>query len=235
MDVAVSHAVLSAVAAGELEPVFRLHNTRPTLAFGAADRRQAGYPSAVRAARAHRYAPLQRLAGGRAAVFHEDTLAFSIALPDSNPAEGIKERFSMIADAMAEAFQRLGFDARVGELPGEYCPGEWSVNVGGRIKVMGVGQRLVKNAAHIGGVVVVDGGDRVRDILVPVYRHLRIDWDPRTAGALADLSPGLTTEKVADWILAAMGRRFDLQERPLPADVIDRARTLIPHHLARVA
>ena len=40
------------------------------------------------------------------------------------------------------ALQRLGLDARLGELAGEYCPGEFSVNLAGRSKVMGVGQRV---------------------------------------------------------------------------------------------
>ena len=37
---------------------------------------------------------------------------------------------------------------------------------------MGVGQRLVRGAAHVGGVVVVDQGDRIRDVLLPVYDAL---------------------------------------------------------------
>ena len=96
-------------------------------------------------------------------------------------------------------------------MPGEYCPGSWSVNVGGRVKVMGVGQRLVRGAAHVGGVVVVDDGESIRDVLIPVYRALHLDWDPRTSGALADRSPGLDNSKVIKAIVKALSDVYDLE------------------------
>ncbi|HEU4894345.1 MAG TPA: lipoate--protein ligase family protein [Acidimicrobiia bacterium] len=235
LDVAISHAILSAVSAGDMGPTLRVHVPGPLVAFGRADRVTPGYPAAVRAAEAHGFAAVERLAGGRAAVFHEQTLAFSLALPESEPKNGIQERFEMISTLMADAFNALGVDARVGEVPGEYCPGKWSVNVAGKVKVMGVGQRLVRRAAHVGGVVVVDDGDRIRDVLIPVYRSLALDWDPRTAGALADRSPGLTIDKVQGAILDQFRRRFPIVERGLPAEVTDHADQLLADHLPRVA
>ncbi|MDX1748472.1 MAG: lipoate--protein ligase family protein, partial [Halobacteriales archaeon] len=190
LDVAISHAILSAVSEGEMGATLRLHYPGPMVAFGRADRVTEGYGAAVRASRAHGFEAVERLAGGRAAVFHESTIAFSLATPEREPKTGIDARFEMISQLMVDAFEALGIDARIGEIPGEYCPGKWSVNVAGLIKVMGVGQRLVRRAVHIGGVVVVDEGDRIRDVLIPVYRALGLDWDPRTAGALADRSPG---------------------------------------------
>jgi lipoate-protein ligase A len=235
MDVAVSHSILASVARGEIGAVFRLHVPGRVVAFGRADRVQPGYLEAVRAARAHGFAAVERLAGGRAAVFHESTLAFAVAVPEEDPRAGIRERFQSIASIMASAFDSLGIDARIGELPGEYCPGEWSVNVAGKVKVMGVGQRLVRGAAHVGGVVVVDDGERIRDVLIPVYRALGLDWDPRTSGALADRAPGLDNEQVAAAIVRAMSQRFDLASGQLPDSVIVEARTMLPDHLPRVA
>jgi lipoate-protein ligase A len=235
LDVAVSHSTLSAVGRGDLDGVFRLHDPLPIVAFGGADRLHPGYPEAVRAAVAHGFAAVERLAGGRAAVFHESTLAFAWAVPEVDPRTGIKERFQTIAEVMVSAFDSLGIDARIGELPGEYCPGEWSVNVGGRVKVMGVGQRLVRGAAHLGGVVVVDEGERIRDVLIPVYRALDLDWDPRTSGALADRAPGLDNGKVAAAVIDAMASRFELERGHLPDSVVVEARALVPGHLPRVA
>lgn len=234
-DIAVSHAVLGAVSRGESPATFRLYRPDDILAFGAADRHSSNYPLAVRSAEAHGFTALQRLAGGRAAVFHDNTLAFSWAIQDPDPRARIAERFGTISSIMRDAFTSLGIDARVGEVPGEYCPGEWSVNVGGHTKVMGVGQRLVRGGAHVGGVVVVDDGHRIRDVLIPVYRALGIDWDPRTAGSLADRSPGLTVEKVADAIEAELGRVFSLEDREIPPSVIERSEPLVEQHLPRVA
>lgn len=235
MDVAVSHSILSAVSEGDIGAVLRLYVPGRVVAFGLADRVVDGYRFAVRAAEAHGYAAVERLAGGRAAVFHEGTLAFSWAAPDPDPKTRIEERFKTISGIMADAFDSLGIDARIGQLPGEYCPGEWSVNVGGRVKVMGVGQRIVRGAAHVGGVVVVDEGHRIRDVLIPIYRALRLDWDPRTAGSLADRSPGLNNDHVKQAIIDSFSEHFTLQRGELPAHVIDQARRLIPGHLPEVA
>jgi octanoyl-[GcvH]:protein N-octanoyltransferase len=235
LDVAVSHSTLSAVARGEIPGVFRLNVPGPVVAFGRADRVQPGYAQAVRAAAAHGFAAVERLAGGRAAVFHESTLSFSWAVPEDEPRAGITGRFRLIAETMASAFDSLGIDARIGQLPGEYCPGAWSVNVAGKVKVMGVGQRLVRGAAHVGGVVVVDDGERIRDVLIPVYRALGLDWDPRTSGALADRSPGLDNAKVIAAIVTALRERFDLVRGELPDTVLVEARSLLADHLPRVA
>lgn len=235
LDVAVSHAVLDAVAAGEIGSVFRLHPAHPVLAFGMADRIQPGYSAAVRVAAAHGFTPVERLAGGRAAVFHEKTLAFSWAIPEDDPRIGITKRFEMVSGMMNDAFRTLKIDARIGQIPGEYCPGQYSVNVGGAVKVMGVGQRLIKGAAHIGGVIVVDHGERVRDVLVPVYRALRIDWDPRTAGALADRSAGTKTSDVSGAVIAQLQRLADIVEAPIPAGIIEQGRSMIERHTPAAA
>src|SRR5207244_3654868 len=78
----------------------------------------------------------------------------------------IQSRFDEISRLMAEAFRSLGVDARVGDVPGEYCPGAHSVNARGGTKLMGVGQRIVSRAAHVGGVVVIGGAERVRAVLI---------------------------------------------------------------------
>jgi octanoyl-[GcvH]:protein N-octanoyltransferase len=235
MNVGVSHALLEAVAAGVTGETFRLHQPGPVMAFGMADRIQPRYDIATRIARAHGFEPVERLAGGRAAVFHELTLAFSWAVREENPAEGITKRFQFISKMVNDAFRSLGLDSRIGEIPGEYCPGTYSVNVGGTVKVMGVGQRLVKGAAHVGGVIVVDGAARIRDVLIPTYRALGIDWDPRTTGALADRAPGLTSARVLESVVSQLETRFDVSDFSMPEAVVERGATLASSHLARVA
>jgi lipoate-protein ligase A len=156
-------------------------------------------------------------------------------LPEPDPKTGIHDRFESISQLMVEAFEALGVDAHIGEIPGEYCPGQWSVNVGGKVKVMGVGQRLVRQAAHVGGVVVVDHGERIRDVLIPVYRALGLDWDPRTAGSLADRSPGLTTDLVLDSIHEQFRRRYPMIEGSLAPGILEKAEELVADHLPKVA
>lgn len=230
LDTAVSRATLQRVAEGSLPETLRVHRPAAIVAFGPRDRVEPGFAKAVAAARSHGFAAVERLAGGRAAVFHEGTIAFSWAIPDPAAREGIRPRFELLAHIVVEAIGSLGIDARVGEVPGEYCPGEHSVNARGRTKLMGVGQRVVAGAAHVGGVIVVSGTDRVREVLLAVYAALGLDWEPATVGSLEDEVPGLTWESAEEAVVDAFDRRFDLIERDLPGDVLRLAGELRARH-----
>lgn len=230
MDTAVSHAVLRLVARGDLLETVRLHRPAAVVAFGPRDRVAPGFDRAVAAARSHGFGAIERLAGGRAAVFHPGTLAFSWAVPDPSPRERIRPRFDVVAAILAEAVRSLGVDARIGEVPGEYCPGEHSINARGRTKLVGVGQRVLAGAAHVGGVVVVDGSDLIRDVLLPVYEALDLEWDPTTVGSVSDEVPGTTMEQVETAILDAFAARFELFRADVPDAALALARELAPRH-----
>ncbi|MDX1447792.1 MAG: lipoate--protein ligase family protein [Acidimicrobiia bacterium] len=234
LDTGISHALVRAVGEGRMPDTFRIHTTGRIVAFGRQDRLADGYPAAVRATRNGGYLPIERLAGGRAAVFHEGTLAFSWATATEEPRAGITERFTALSEMMAAAFRDVGADARVGELPGEYCPGAYSVGVGSR-KVMGVGQRLVRGAAHVGGVIVVDGGRRIADILRPVYAALGIAWDPETAGDLCDTVPNLTLQDVAGALVARLDALGRGERGELPDWLVAEGRALAAAHIAPAA
>lgn len=232
MDTAVSRALMLRVAAGELPETLRIARPGPIVAFGKRDVVTAGYPEAVRAARAGGFVAVEGLAGGRAAVFHEDTIAFTHATPDADARTRIDERFEATAALMAAAFDRLGVDARVGEVPGEYCPGAHSVNARGKSKLMGVGQRVVSGGSHLGGVVVVDGAERVNEVLVPVYAALGLDWRPEATGSVAAEVPGTTWQQTVDAILAEYGDRHGLAPAELDDDTLALARELEPEQLS---
>jgi octanoyl-[GcvH]:protein N-octanoyltransferase len=207
---AVSRAILVRVAAGELGPTLRLHRPGPLLAFSRQDAASHGYRAAVEAGRDAGFEPVLRLSGGRAAVYHDRTIACSWAVADRRPAARTEKRFRELADLLAAALRGLGVDARLGEVPGEYCPGAWSVNARGRTKLVGIGQRLVAGAAHRGAVVVVGGRDRIRDVLTPVYEALGLEWDPDTVGSVEDEVGELSLGTVEDAILSELGKRYEL-------------------------
>lgn len=229
LDTAVSSAILEAVAGGA-DPVLRVWVPDRAVAFGRQDRGRPGYRQAVGAVSDQGYAPVERLAGGRAAVFHEHTIAFSWAMPSADPRASIEPRFRMIADIVAAALGSLGADARIGEVPGEYCPGSWSVNLGGARKVMGVGQRLIRGAAHLGGVLVVDGADLVNRPLVAAYAALGYSWRPEATGAIAESVPGITTAEVAEALIAAATADTPTTPGSVDAAVLSRAEALAPDH-----
>jgi octanoyl-[GcvH]:protein N-octanoyltransferase len=233
LDTAMSHALLRRVSDGVQRETLRLHRPGPIVAFGPKDRLAPGYPSAIEAAAALGFGSVQRLAGGRAAVFHEQTIAFSWAIPDPSPRLHIQDRFQELAQIVAGALRALGVDARIGEVPGEYCPGAHSVNARGRTKLVGVGQRIVQRAAHVGGVVVVGESDRIRDVLVPVNEALALNWDPGTVGSLQDEVAGITWETAEAAIIGGFSERHDLTETPFDQGLIAQARSLEVLHVAK--
>ena len=227
LDTALSQALLLRASEGAVRETFRLNRPGRVVAFGKRDVISPQYRAAVDAARAYGYEAVQRLAGGRAAVFHEGTLAFSWTIPDTSPREGIATRFEMVSALIVRAFSRLGVSAEVGEVVGEYCPGRYSVH-SGDLKIMGVGQRLARRAAHIGGVVVVSNSTALRDILAPVYGALDLDWKPETAGSLQDVSRTVSLESTTDAVLTelAVTRQFD--ETSFDSETMEMAMQLAP-------
>jgi hypothetical protein len=97
---------------------------------------------------------------------------------------------------------------------------------------MGVGQRVVAGAAHVGGVAVVTGSAMVRDVLVPVYEALGLAWDPETAGSLEDEVPGLSWEDAAEAILAAFSEQHHLVPGEVSPATVALAERLAPNHAA---
>ena len=228
LHAAVSKALMLRVAAGELPETLRIARPGPIVAFGRRDVVAAGYPDAVRAARAGGFEAVEGLAGGRAAVFHEDTVAFAHAIPDTDARLRIDERFAATAATIAAAFERLGVEARVGEVPGEYCPGAHSVNARGERKLMGVGQRVVSGGSHVGGVVVVDGAARVNKVLVPVYAALGLDWRPEATGSVAEEVPGTTWDDLTEALMAEYEERYGLEAAELDEETLTLAKRLAP-------
>jgi lipoate-protein ligase A len=229
-DTAVSRALMLRVSAGDIPETLRLYRPDAIVAFAKRDTLEPGFRDAVRAARGAGFDAVVRLAGGRAAVFHEQTIALARAVPERDPTSRTFARFEETAETLASAFRALGVDARVGEVPLEYCPGGYSVNAGGRTKLAGIGQRLVARAAHVGGVVVAGGARRVRDVLVPVYSALRLDWNPETVGSVED-ECGATWEEVERAIVEEFSRLYQLEESRIDEDTMKTAEKLESEHL----
>jgi octanoyl-[GcvH]:protein N-octanoyltransferase len=209
LDLAVTEALLRRVGAGELGPVARAYRPGATLAFGRMDARLPGFADAAAAARAHGFVPAVRLGGGRAAAYDAGAVVVDVITPVATIAGGVEARFADAAALQLEALARVGVEAQVGELPREYCPGRWSVHAGG-VKLAGTAQRTIRGAALTTAVLLAEGGDRLRAVLVDVYAALGLDWDPATAGAAQDLVPAVTAgalhEAALDVLRARGGR-----------------------------
>ncbi|WP_349930088.1 lipoate--protein ligase family protein [Glutamicibacter mishrai] len=194
--------LLREVQSGERGPSLRLYRPDPTLAFGQRDVRLAGYEAARDEASQRGFAPLVRKAGGRAAAYHRGTLIVDHLEPEHEAVMGQRRRFEAFAEIYANAFNRLGVDAQVGPIPGEYCPGDHSVHGlptaesprNYPVKLVGTAQRVVSGAWLFSSVFVVEDSEPLRQVLHAVYQAMEVPMDPTTVGAANDLVSTVTTE-----------------------------------------
>ncbi|WP_426762976.1 lipoate--protein ligase family protein [Pseudarthrobacter sp. 1G09] len=211
--------LLARARTGSMGPTLRLYRPAPTVAFGQRDTRLPGFDAAAQACRDNGFEPLVRRAGGRAAAYHQGTLVVDHIEPDDDAIAGSKSRFGYFGELFADALRRVGVHAAVGEIPGEYCPGEFSVHGtaaadGSRIKLVGTAQRVVAGGWLFSSVIVVEDSAPIRKVLTDSYAALGLDWDPATAGAADDLVPGLTVEAVTDALLETYAGHATLASAP---------------------
>jgi lipoate-protein ligase A len=226
LEVAVSYALVERVDEGAFPSVLRLYRPAPTLAFGRLDALRPGFPDAMAAARAHGFEPVIRAPGGHAVAYHEGCLGIDELLGEADPIAGMHDRFARTGERLAAALRTLGVDARVGPVPGEFCPGEFTVNARGAVKLIGTAQRVLRHASLLAASVAVTGADRLRDVLVDVYAALELDMDPATAGGVEDeVAAGVDEVEAA--VLAAYGGGETV---PLDAVTLARATALLPRH-----
>jgi lipoate-protein ligase A len=209
--------------------VLRCYRPSATVAFGRRDTFLPDFAAAAVAARRHGFVPVVRAPGGRVAAYDRGCLVLDEIVPATDAVAGIEERFRDEAERHAAALRRLGVDARVGEVPGEYCPGTFSVNAGGLRKLGGSAQRTIRGGWMLSTVFVVDGIERVRDVLKDVHAALGLSWDPATVGAVAAEAPGVTADEVEAVLLDSYRGRHALREGAIGA----RARAAALASLAR--
>lgn len=218
------------VSEGALGPVLRIYRPAPTLAFGRLDALLPGFPVAAAAAREHGFNPVVRAPGGHAVAYHEGCLVVDEVIPERDPIAGMQDRFARSGEWLAEALTAVGVDARVGRIAGEFCPGDYTVSAGGRVKLVGTAQRVVRHASLLAASIAVTGGDALRAVLTDVYRELELEWDPATAGAIDDDVPGATLDAVEQAIRSVYGGRWDLTAGELDPETLGRAERLRPRH-----
>ena len=227
LDIALTHALLTDVAAERRAPALRVFRPRPTAAFGRLDALRPGFERACAAALDHGYVPVLRLAGGHAALFDERCVVVDHVTRERDATAGLQARFEDQSARVRDALRSLGADARIGELAGEYCPGEYSVNAGGHAKVAGVAQRIVRHGAVTTAVVVAGGGARLRAAIADVYGALELPVDVDTAAALDEHVAGVTVEQVERALHDSYGTDGTLEP---DAELLAAARALLPRH-----
>ncbi len=172
---------------------------------------------------------LVRSSGGGATAAGSGTFGFSIIRPGDERETGrsIRERYDEAAELVLAAFSRLGLRAEVGEVRGEFCPGDHSIRVGGwrdGSKVVGIAQRLTRRATSVGGIVLVSGEKELERILALAYGAMSLPFRPGNVGSLqqAGLKAGVT--EVIEAFAEEAGLRYGAKRVGLDQDTIESAR-----------
>ena len=184
LEVAVAHALVEQVNEGTFDAVVRVYRPAPTVAFGRLDALRPGFAAAVAAARRHGFEPVLRAPGGHVVAYHEGCLGIDEVVGEQDPIAGMHDRFAASGERLAGALRGLGVDARVGRVPGEFCPGEFTVNARGAVKLVGTAQRVLRHASLLAASVAVSDSGALREVLLDVYRELELEWNPTTVGAV---------------------------------------------------
>lgn len=233
-DVGIGPALLRQVVSRGQGGWLRVYRPAPTVAFSRRDTLSPGFSRAVQLSLEHAFTPVLRAPGGRAAGYHEQALCLDLVVADDDPRAATTGRFLDLADLLVEALTSLGVDARVGPVPHEYCPGRYSVNGEGRIKLAGTAQRVVRGGWYLGAVLLVDGADPVREVIAAVYAALGMHCDITSVGAVSDVAGGIDVADVQTAVLAAFAHRVDMHtvDHPggLPADLMAHARRAALEH-----
>ena len=234
LDVGLSHALLRDAADRGLEAL-RVWIPPPALSFGRLDLLSPRRDDAIVVARESGLQPVRRLAGGRAAAIGPGTVCVGWAVP-SPEMSGMQRRYETLAGVIVAALARLGVAARVGELPGEWCPGAWSLLVGGvhtgeidgaEVKVGGLAQRVIKGGAWAEAVVVVScDAAQLAGALDRVQRALDVAWDPATLGHLSAAAAGVTPALVREALIGRLSASRPLRRASLTPAIWSRAEDL---------
>jgi octanoyl-[GcvH]:protein N-octanoyltransferase len=197
-DMEMTEELLRAVQRRETPDTMRIFQPGPTVAFGRLDAIRPGFDEACRVARACGRTPVVRQGGGHAAAYDRDSVIVEICRHPERGVAKVEASFFDMAALVEDALLRLDVKLEVGELPGEYCPGRFSLHLPAGPKVAGIAQRVLTRASLTAAVVVVGGGGALRSVITDVYNALGLSVEPHTVGAIDDMYPEITAERVVE-------------------------------------
>ncbi len=196
----------------EFGPQTRVYTPVRTVAFSKREALMPGFDQAWSLAQDMGYQPVIRTTGGRTVVYNETSLVFDLVVPEPRLRYQSSFIFREFGLALVSTLRSIAVDARLGPVPGEFCPGTYSVNARNKTKLIGTAQRASSGARLISGVLQLSAADEVREVLAEVNQALNFDWDPATVGALdqeiGSFDPQLVRSFLSDQIRAFGNQLF---------------------------
>ncbi|WP_456695130.1 lipoyl protein ligase domain-containing protein [Aeromicrobium sp. P5_D10] len=195
----------------------------PTVAFSSRDLRRPGILAATDLARSAGFEPVVRSPGGQMVAYDSGAVVIDHLTWSSGLRQAGGSTFADNAGSHANVLRSLGdIDAQVGPVDGEYCPGEFSINVAGRTKVVGSAQRITGTGSLFSTVVQVAVSAEVRAVIAAVSDALGYELRTESIAGLRDYEPSLTADQVAAAFATDYRHRLGMDDGRLPGDIVER-------------
>jgi octanoyl-[GcvH]:protein N-octanoyltransferase len=217
-------AVLEEVATGSRGPTTLLWTSSRYIGATHLETRLTNFGVALRLAEQNGFPVLVRNSGGGAVAANEGSISFSLTFRVEDLRHGLYKRYAEGAELIVSALKSLGVAAEAGEVEGEFCPGAYSVRVGGPlgIKIAGLAQRVTRRAARLEALVLVTRTAELKGVLELFYGALGIPFRPES---IADL-PETDVPKIIEALTEAVRVHYAAREAKSREETFVRARAL---------
>ena len=211
LEMAFAHALVRQANAGEFDEVLRFYQPLASaVVFSRRDTNAPRFTQAVAMAKRSGFQVAVRSAGGRAVAYTTEALVIDHVRHEPQAVTGQNTRFEYFAALYAGVLNGLGIPAAVGAVPGEYCPGAYSVNVRGRKKVVGTAQRVLRSAWLFSTLVILGDEDRLQPVLRDVYDMLDQPFDECSVGSVgAEVAGFQATDLIDALVQSCTGGRTE--------------------------
>ncbi len=211
-DLQASKRLLHVVASRpELGSVMRVYQPGPTLAFSRKEETMPGFAEAVSEALAFGFEPVIRPAGGRMVALDQQWLVVDIVSPEPDHAKPHRDVYTAYGDLFIEALASLGVQAGMGPVPGEYCPGDYSINARGAVKIVGTAQRVTRDARLFSASIPFEITPSVREMFIRINRILDLEWNPDTLGSISSEAPSVTLDELERALIGVLAQDSALE------------------------
>jgi octanoyl-[GcvH]:protein N-octanoyltransferase len=230
LEMAFAHALVRGANAGEFDEVLRLYQPLAhAVVFSRRDTNAPRFAQAVAAAQRSGFQIAVRSVGGRAVAYTTKALVIDHVRREPQAVAGQQTRFERFAALYAGTLHGLGIAAVIGAVPGEYCPGAYSVNVRGCKKVAGTAQRVLRNAWLFSTLIVLGDENRLQPVLREVYDLLDQPFDECSVGSVGTEAAGLRATDLIDALVQSYtGGRTESFDHET---TLNLAHKLLPGHV----
>jgi octanoyl-[GcvH]:protein N-octanoyltransferase len=216
-------AVLEEVASGERGPTALMWTSSRYVGVTRPETRLPGFEKAMRAATDLGFPVLVRSSGGGAVAANEGSISFSLTFPVEDLRQGLYKRYAKGVELIAAALRRIGVEAEVGAVEGEFCPGAHSVRSGGPwgVKHAGLAQRVTRRAARLEALILVSETGELVPLLQKFYDAIDLPFRSESVGDLP-----VDVPRVIEALWAEVRERYGGEERSLDKNLLEKARSL---------